>query len=221
MAITRKGARLAVLTAGVVALVGFGGAAWADPVDDVVNGEGVGTELKLHVAGCEDGDLYLTVDDTDVPMTEVTSGVTGQRWFTGEMNDVTVTDTRCEEDIDPGAFWWVEGTASDFAAQAPLGSSDDISVDHLGWQPFWGSAPDTTNNVDVGDQVYSVIETGQSPDDRGLSGREYMYSVQGDSNNPDVVEQDSWTARAYMNLRLDYDPAPGDYISLLTLTLFE
>ncbi|MDR1186834.1 MAG: hypothetical protein LBK95_05170, partial [Bifidobacteriaceae bacterium] len=174
MAITRKGARLAVLTAGALALAGFGGSAWAAPVDDDVNGEGVPTKLLLTVAECPEGDLYLTVDNTDVQMKEVLTAVpTGERWFTGDMNEVTVTDTRCEGDVPVGAWWHVEGSATDFEAQTPLLPTDDISVDYLGWEPYWGSAPDTTNNVDLGDQIYSVIETAQAPFDAGLSGQEY------------------------------------------------
>jgi hypothetical protein len=147
----------------------------------------------------------------------------GQRWFDGQLGNVVIRDTRCEDQLEAGAFWWVEGQATDFVAQAPLTPADDIDVAYLGWEP--SLVRDGQEGVSAGEEIGSTLDTlpftpPAADPNRGVGGAEFLVSMS-DASDPDFIEVDQWTASAKMKLKAPTPVADGEYISVLTLTLFE
>ena len=122
--------RVAAGAAGAVLLVGVAGAAFAD--DDPGYGtDDVDVNVQIDEAA-EPGVLAMTVAGDATSLTESGSTPT-VRQFTGTLPTVTVTDTRVFPDrLDPGAYWYVLGTSSDFIGDA---AQPDIPAGHLGWTP--------------------------------------------------------------------------------------
>lgn len=159
----------------------------------------------------EPGVLAMTVAGTSTTLTETGSTAT-VRQFTGRLPAVTVTDTRTAEEIPDGAGWYVLGSASDFtgdAGQAPIGA------DHLGWTPALVDGGDA-GLVAEGDQVDTVLDEG--PDAVGLVDQELLALA---LDSEAIATEGSWTVEAGLTLKTEAGVAPGDYSSVLTLSLFE
>ncbi|ROP49166.1 MULTISPECIES: hypothetical protein [unclassified Rathayibacter] len=200
----RAGAALAggVLLAGVA-----GASAWAaTPYGD----DGVDIRVSIPEIA-EPGVLAMTVAGDSAALTE--SGSTSTiRQFTGKLPTVTITDTRSPEDIPDGAAWYVLGSSTDFfgsGGQAPLGA------DHLGWTPRLIDGGES-GGVAEGEPVDTVLDSG--PDAVGLVDQE-LLAIAADSSA--IAEEGSWTADADLVLKTEASVAPGDYGSVLTLSLFE
>jgi hypothetical protein len=131
---------------------------------------------------------------------------------------VTIRDGRCAEDIDPGVFWWVQGSATDFAGQ---GGQGDIEAKHLGWVPALVDGGDA-GLVSEGDPVNPNLDGGDGFDPGSPNGgEEFLVQVATASGDPDLVGEDEWTANANMVLKVPDTVESGRYVSVLTLTLFE
>lgn len=123
---------------------------------------------------------------------------------------MTVTDTR--EDTPVGVSWYVVGQASAFAGDA---GQPSITPDHLGWSPAVLTPND--GEVAAGDVVETVLDTGSNA--VGLAGEELLYLALDSADAKAASGQ--WTANANLVLKTAANVAPGQYTSLLTLSLFE
>ena len=199
-------ARYAAGVLGGLMLVGVGSAAFA-AYPDAEDSSGV--DVKVDIAQVQNGALSLTVANTETTLTE--SGSTAEyRQFTGALPDVTVTDTRT--DVPEGVYWYVTGQAGSFVGAS---GQPAITADHLGWSP----ALVTTGNGEVaaGDEVGTVLDP--APNNVGLTGEE-LLALSLDSATS-TAASGQWTANADLLLKTPVDVAPGNYTSLLTLSLFE
>ncbi|NQX16564.1 hypothetical protein [Rathayibacter sp. VKM Ac-2857] len=202
--LVRSGAALA----GCLLLTGVGSAA---AFADTEYGDGE-VDVSVSIAGLEQpGVLAMTVDGTAAALTEAGSTPT-VRQFTGELPEVTVTDTRAADEIPDGAGWYVLGSSSDFVGAT---GQEPIGADHLGWTPQLVDGGDS-GLVAEGDQVDTVLDEG--PDAVGLVDQE-LLAIALDSQG--VAAEGSWTVKAGLTLKTEADVAPGDYSSVLTLSLFE
>lgn len=199
-------ARYAAGVLGGLMLVGVGSAAFADYPDAE---DSSGVDVKVDIAQVQNGALSLTVANTETTLTE--SGSTAEyRQFTGALPNVTVTDTRT--DVPEGVYWYVTGQAGSFVGAS---GQPAITADHLGWSP----ALVTTGNGEVaaGDEVGTVLDP--APNNVGLTGEE-LLALSLDSATS-TAASGQWTANADLLLKTPVDVAPGNYTSLLTLSLFE
>lgn len=199
-------ARYAAGVLGGLMLVGVGSAAFA-AYPDAEDSSGV--DVKVDIAQVQNGALSLTVANTETTLTE--SGSTAEyRQFTGALPNVTVTDTRT--DVPEGVYWYVTGQAGSFVGAS---GQPAITADHLGWSP----ALVTTGNGEVaaGDEVGTVLDP--APNNVGLTGEE-LLALSLDSATS-TAASGQWTANADLLLKTPVDVAPGNYTSLLTLSLFE
>lgn len=203
MRTTRLSLRVAALALGAM-LVGSAAAAFAQ---DQYGEEGVDIHVEIDAVG----ELALTVDDDSVALVEDGSTDT-VRQFTGQLPTVTVTDTRDESQIEDGAFWYVLGSATDFAGDA---GQDDIGAGHLGWEPELIDGGDSGLVVE-GDPVDTVLD--DPPNNVGLVDQELLaMAIDSQAVNP----EGQWTATADLFLRTPSSVSPGSYSSVLTLSLFE
>jgi len=202
--LARSGAALA----GCLLLTGVGSAA---AFADTEYGDGE-VDVNVSIAELEQpGVLAMSVAGTAATLTESGSTPT-VRQFTGELPEVTVTDTRAADEIPDGAGWYVLGSSSDFTGgdgQEPIGA------DHLGWTPQLVDGGDS-GLVAEGDPVDTVLDEG--PDAVGLVDQE-LLAIALDSQG--VAAEGSWSVTAGLTLKTEADVAPGDYSSVLTLSLFE
>lgn len=196
--------RTAAVSAGALMLMGVAGAAFAETEDDV--------DVNVEIAPLvEPGELAMSVAPGDVTLVENGSDA-NRRQFTGSLPTVTVTDTRSEDEVPAGAFWYVVGTASDFVGSS---GQPDISAGHLGWAPKLLSDSDS-GLVAEGDPVGTVMDSG--PNAVGLVDQEFLVTT---ADSGAVLEEGTWSAGADLFLRTPIDVAPGSYSSTLTLSLFE
>jgi hypothetical protein len=157
------------------------------------------------------GALSMTIADTAVALTESGTTVEARR-FTGSLPTVTVTDTRDADDVPEGAGWYVVGSASAFVGAS---GQPAIGADHLGWAPRLIDGGDA-GLVAEGDRVDTVLDSG--PNAVGLVDQELLALT---TDSQAVNPEGSWTADAELTLAAEPDVAPGDYSSVLTLSLFE
>lgn len=198
--------RYSAVAFGAVLLTSAGSAVAATAEER--DSEGVDVHVSIDPP-TEPGTLALTVAANSTTLTEADS-TEAVREFTGALPDVTVTDTRAESEIPEGSSWYVIGTAGDFTSA----SGDTISADHLGWAPRFVGGDDAGDGViSVGGDVETVLDG-----DRGLVDQELLYL--GD-DLPAAEGGGSWTASADLYLRGQSTVAPGDYSSVITLSLFE
>jgi hypothetical protein len=200
-------ARYAAGVLGGLMLVGVGSAAAFADYPDAEDSSGV--DVKVDIAQVDDGALSLTVANTETALTE-TGSTAEYRQFTGQLPNVTVTDTRTE--IPEGVYWYVTGQAGSFNGTS---GQPAITADHLGWSP----ALVTTGNGEVaaGDDVGTVLDA--APNNVGLTGEE-LLALSLDSATS-TAASGQWTANAGLVLKTPVNVAPGSYASLLTLSLFE
>jgi len=200
--------RGSVGTAGALLLTGVATAALADSPESADSSE---VDVTVDIAeGEPSGALALSVAADQAALTE--DGSTEEfRQFTGELPEVTVTDTRTE--VPEGVYWYVTGQASELT-----GSEDQtpISPDHLGWTPrLLTDGEGEGGEVAPGNPVDTVLD-GEGD---GLVGNE-LLAMSLDSSGAQAAGG-SWTADADLVLKTDVDVAPGSYSSVLTLSLFE
>lgn len=151
--------------------------------------------------------LAMSVAADSVALTENGSDATA-RVFTGELPTVTVTDTRSADEIDPTVSWFVMGSSSDFTT----GGGDTISADNLGWTPRMVDAGDLGAVIE-GDPVDPALDGGPGLTDEVL--------LTGAWQSAAVAEEGQWSATADLTLKTETTVAPGDYSSVMTLSLFE
>lgn len=157
----------------------------------------------------EPGVLALTLQGSSSALTESGSDAL-TRQFVGSLPTVTVTDTRTAEEVEPGASWYVLGTATDFLGGA---GQDTIPAANLGWAPRLTGTTDGEGLVFAGEAVEGSEDGGP-----GLADRELLFSA---VDSEVVAPEGEWSATADLLLRTDADVTPGSYSSTLTLSLFE
>ncbi|GGR13747.1 hypothetical protein ACFOE1_11660 [Agromyces mediolanus] len=203
--------RACAVGAGTVLLLGVAGMAAAEEN----HGENdVDVTVEIADTG-EPGVLAMTVAGTSTTLTEDGSTAT-ERQFTGTLPTVTVTDTRTPDEIAPGAYWYVLGTASDFTGDA---GQPAIGAGHLGWAPKLIDGGDS-GLVSEGDVVDTVMDT-DDPDAElpfGLVDQELLAMG---FDSAALAPEGQWTANAQLFLRTPATVAPGSYTAKLTLSLFE
>jgi hypothetical protein len=191
------GGALGAMLIGTVALAS---AATADPGD--TSDIDVSVEIESNV---EPGNLALSVASNATTLAEVDTTVENTREFTGDLPDVTVTDTRTE--APSGTGWYVVGSASDF-----IGEAGTIGAANLGWAPTLVSESES-GLVEAGEGVDPALENGP-----GLEEQDLLVSTW---DSAEVNPEGSWTASAGLTLRTTEDVAAGAYSSTITLSLFE
>jgi hypothetical protein len=200
---------MALGLAGAALLTGVGSmAALADDAEEV--------ELDVVIAQ-NAGELTMSVAGTQETLTE-NNVSRDYRQFTGDLPEVTVTDTRDPDDIDPLVYWYVLGTATDFEGD---GAQPDITADHLGWEPelvLGGPGdPGYSGEVSEGQRVTTVMDPSDPTD--GLVDTELLIGV--NSFSGDVATEGQWKVGAKLFLQTPWTVQPGTYTSTLTLSLFE
>ena len=113
-----------MVTAAAFVLVGVAGAAVAEAATATED-----VDVSVSIAEIDQpGVLAMSVASSSINRLE-TGLTTSARQFTGTLPTVTVTDTRAPDEIQPGAGWYVLGTATDFTGAA---GQPAISAGHLG-----------------------------------------------------------------------------------------
>ena len=194
-----------------------------------------GLVLPTTSAAADEGvDVSVTIDDLTPPgslamtvaanngvaLTENGSDAVN-RQFTGTLPVVTVSDTRSTAEIPAGSRWSVVGQASAFTAPGV----DPIGAEYLGWTPKFATTPAPADDVEVGDQIASIVDAtntggagGPTTDSGlyagGLEGQELLVST-------DDAATGSWDVTADLALRVPADTAAGEYTSVVTLSLFD
>lgn len=197
-------AAAATVFAALLLTVAGTSAATAD--DDVIDDNDVA--INVEITDENPGVLALSVAANSTSLTEIDSGDPLIREFTGSLPQVTVIDTR---DVVPDAPWYVLGTASDFVS-----GTETITADHLGWNP--ALAADYGPSVEPGGDIETVVD---EPGSEGLGDAdgELLYA---NYDQETTHVQGSWSATAELRLKVDATTvAPGNYTSVLTLSLFE
>ena len=206
-------ARVAMASVGGVLLLGVGGAAFADELQQSDGVEVLTTIEPLTGPGT----LAMTVAASSTTLTEGVSDDTTQRQFFGALPSVTITDTRTT--IPEGAAWAVVGQASDLVS-TDGGGQPAISAGYLGWTPSVVD-PGETYEVLPGDQVDTILDDGPNNVGlEGIAGPELLAMTLNDSATSQAVAG-SWTANAGLFLKVPLNTPAGAYSSVLTLSLFE
>jgi beta-glucosidase len=124
------------------------------------------------------------------------------RWrFDGDLPTIAVTDTRSQTQAADGG-WSVTGRAADFVS-----GNDSFGAEHLGWIP-WTTASGRPG-VTAGPEVKGVMRGGP-----GLADPATLVSATA------AGRYGSATAGAHLLLEVPLNTTPGDYRSVVTLTLF-
>ncbi|ANJ28197.1 hypothetical protein [Agromyces aureus] len=208
---TRTAARIGAVCLGTVMLVGIAGVAAAEEQHD---DGAVDVQVQI-VELTEPGVLAMTVANAATTLTENGSTAT-ERQFTGQLPTVTVTDTRTADEIPAGAGWYVIGTSSDFIGDA---GQPAIGAGHLGWAPHLIDGGDA-GLVAEGEVVDTVMDEDDpgAEDPFGLVDQELLALV---IDSAAIAPEGQWTANADLFLRTPVTVEPGNYVSTLTLSLFE
>lgn len=202
-------ARTCTAALGSLLIAGVGLVAVADQ-----QGEDQGVDVNVSIATLEEpGVLAMTVASDNVTLAETTSSDPAVRQFEGTLPEVTVTDTRTADETPEGAFWYVLGQASDFSG------AGTIPAANLGWAPQL-TGDDSNGLIAEGEETFPVLDTDADPDNVGLEGKE-LLAITLDSAGAAEERTGSWTAQAGLTLQTPIDQTPGDYSSLLTLSLWE
>ncbi|WP_285104878.1 hypothetical protein [Promicromonospora sp. MEB111] len=201
--IAAAAAGLAVATVG--ALAATAGTATA------ADGDEAGVDLSVSIEDNTPGALTLSVAPNDGVVLAEEGSDAEARQFLGTLPTVTVADTRDAEDVPEGSYWAVVGQASEFTAEG----RDPIGPEYLGWAPRL-LTPSPSGDVAAGEPVSSVLPDGSGGAAVGLEGQELLLSTWAAGS-----EAGPWDVTADLTLRTPADVAPGDYSSVLTLSLFE
>lgn len=192
---------------GGMLLIGVTTAAIAD---EEQQGDDSDVEVSVEIEEVEEpGVLAMSVDGDAVSLEEEDSEAT-TREFTGELPDVTVTDTRSSDEIEDGMFWYVLGQASEF--EGP----ENIPAENLGWEPQMITDDD---DVFAGERVETALDEDANDNNVGLVDKE-LLSLAFDSQEA-AENGESWTATADLFLKTHNDVEPGNYSSTMTLSLWE
>lgn len=198
--------RGSVGAAGAILLASVASGAFADAPPTADSGE-VDVTVDIADAG-PSGALTLSVGADQAALAE--DGSTEEfRQFTGDLPEVTVTDTRTE--VPEGAYWYVTGQASEFVG---TGDQEPIGADHLGWTPHL--LTEAGGEVAPGNPVDTVLDEDGAA---GLVGNE-LLALALDSGEAQAGAG-IWAADADLVLKTGLDVAPGSYSAVLTLSLFE
>jgi hypothetical protein len=209
----KKETVLRVVATGLGALLLTGTASLAFADDDY--GE-EGVEVLLTVPDLPSGGLSISVAGTSTNLAEDLSNTdTAIRVFTGTLPWVTVSDTRSQSAIPAGAQWYVLGQATDFVDTATTPVNPNIPVGRFGWTPELAASVNVSE-VSEGDPIQTTYDSG--PNNVGLAATE-LFALASDSAA--INPTGSWVARAALVLKADASVAPGNYKSVLTLSLFE
>jgi len=197
--------------AGCVLLTGI--AAASASADTELGSDAVDVNVSISESE-QPGALTMSVAGTSTALTEA-DPEPGVRRFTGDLPEVTVTDTRTADEIPAGSSWAVLGSSSDFtgsAGQAP------ITADHLGWKPRLVDGGNSEGQVSEGEEVVTSLDEPTQPGNNvGLTDQELLVSTYDSAS----VTGDAYSVNADLFLRTPVAAAAGSYTSTMTLSLFE
>ncbi len=206
-------ARVAMASVGGALLLGVGGAAFADELQQSDGVEVLTTIEPLTGPGT----LAMTVAASSTTLTE---GVSDDTHPASVLRCPPVGDHHRHAHHDPeGAAWAVVGQASDLVS-TDGGGQPAISAGYLGWTPSVVD-PGETYEVLPGDQVDTILDDGPNNVGlEGIAGPELLAMTLNDSATTQAVAG-SWTANAGLFLKVPLNTPAGAYSSVLTLSLFE
>lgn len=202
--------RIAAAAAGL-AVATIGALAVTATTATAADGDETGVDLSVSIEDNTPGALTMSVAPNDGVVLAEDGSDAEARQFVGTLPTVTVADTRDAEEIPEGAYWAVVGQASEFTAEG----REPIGPEYLGWAPRL-LTPSPSGDVAAGEPVSSVLPDGSGGAAVGLEGQELLLSTWAAGS-----EAGPWDVNADLTLRTPADVAPGDYSSVLTLSLFE
>ena len=174
-------------------------------------GDDTGVDLSVTIEDNTPGALSMSVAPNDGVVLAEEGSDAEARQFVGTLPTVTVADTRDAEDVPEGSYWAVVGQASEFTAEG----REPIGAEYLGWAPRL-LTPSPSGDVAAGEPVSSVLPDGSGGAAVGLEGQELLLSTWAAGS-----EAGPWDVTADLTLRTPADVPPGEYSSVLTLSLFE
>ena len=198
--------RIAAAAAGLAVATVGGLATGAAAADDPT-----GVDLSVTIEDNTPGALSMSVAPNDGVVLAEEGSDAEARQFVGTLPTVTVADTRDAGEIPEGAYWAVVGQASEFTAEG----REPIGPEYLGWAPRL-LTPSPSGDVAAGEPVSSVLPDGSGGAAVGLEGQELLLSTWASG-----AEAGPWDVNADLTLRTPATVAPGEYSSILTLSLFE
>lgn len=174
-------------------------------------GDDTGVGLSVTIEDNTPGALTMSVAPNDGVVLAEEGSDAEARQFVGNLPTVTVEDTRDAADVPEGSYWAVVGQASEFTAEG----REPIGPEYLGWTPRL-LTPSPSGDVAAGEPVSSVLPDGSGGAAVGLGGQELLLSTWAAGS-----EAGPWDVTADLTLRTPADVLPGEYSSVLTLSLFE
>ncbi|GAA4717649.1 hypothetical protein APR04_003123 [Promicromonospora umidemergens] len=174
-------------------------------------GDDTGVGLSVTIEDNTPGALSMSVAPNDGVVLAEEGSDAEARQFVGSLPTVTVADTRDAEDVPEGSYWAVVGQASEFTAEG----REPIGPEYLGWAPRL-LTPSPSGDIAAGEPVSSVLPDGSGGAAVGLEGQELLLSTWAAGS-----EAGPWDVTADLTLRTPADVPPGEYSSVLTLSLFE
>lgn len=201
----------------------FQGVTAAQQIDVTVPAGGLTIAVSPNTEGNTGGSTTTPVVQMGTP----TFQPSGQFWLsTGQLNDVTITDTRSG---NPG--WTATGSVTDFAQSGVTGTPETFSGANLGWTPTLITASANqastgagdTNAIQIGAAVASgLVPTGATPGSTvagygttgvGLSAPQTFASTSAGRGDGAAV------IKAPLVLNIPTDRAAGLYTATLTFTV--
>jgi hypothetical protein len=199
--------RIAAAAAGLAVVATVGGLATTALAAD----DPTGVDLSVTIEDNTPGALSMSVAPNDGVVLAEEGSDAEARQFVGTLPTVTVADTRDAGEIPEGAYWAVVGQAGEFTAEG----REPIGPEYLGWAPRL-LTPSPSGDVAAGEPVSSVLPDGSGGAAVGLEGQELLLSTWAAG-----AEAGPWDVTADLTLRTPADVSPGEYSSVLTLSLFE
>lgn len=158
-------------------------------------------ELAATIAPAGEGHLVLTISGDGSPVRLAEATLTeNRRLFTGDLPEITVSDSRAEDQARESG-WAVAGQATPLTA-----ASNRIEAGNLGWAP---ALLDQRAGVAAGDPVAPTLSGGP-----GLQAPQQLVAA--------TPQGRFGTVRSTAALRLEVpeDTAPGTYTGEVTVSLF-
>ncbi len=175
---------------------------------DVLDGQDQDIDINVSIESDVDpGALTLAVSGHSVNLQEQDADSAGNRVFEGLLPTVTVTDSRSE--VPENSYWYVVGNTSDFTS-----GTDTISASQMGWVPELSSPYDGEVAAEE-NPATSSLDGGQ-----GLASSDELLYIASDAEAAKELRS-AWSADANLVLKTHADQALGDYVSVLTLSLWE